>query len=108
MKNTLLLAALLYLPGACDNDDAADNPAADNPAPAVSSGRAVGEVFQDALLISGGEGPEMVVLPTGRFASPPPPARADWRASGLRFWAGCVMIKDEPFRRNNLCSRLKP
>lgn len=48
MKNTLL-----YLPGAGDNDAAADNPA-----PAVSS--------------------------------------------GSRFWAGCVMIKDEPFRRNNL------
>ena len=53
VKHTLLLAALLYLPGACDNDAAADNPA-----PAVSS--------------------------------------------GSRFWAGCVMIKDEPFRRNNL------
>lgn len=66
-ENTLLLAVLLYLPGACDNDDDADNAAADNPAPAVSSGRAVGEVFRDALLISGGEGPEMVVLPTGRF-----------------------------------------
>ena len=33
--------------------------------PAVSE-RAVGEVFRDALR-SGGEGPEMVVLPTGRF-----------------------------------------
>lgn len=77
MKNTLLPAALLYLPGACDNDAAADNTASDNAAPTASSGRAVGEVFRDALLISGGEGPEIVVLPTGRFASPPPPARAD-------------------------------
>ena len=23
-------------------------------------------------------------------------------SSGSRFWAGCVMIKDEPFQRNNL------
>lgn len=102
IKNTLLPSALLCLPGACDNDDAADNVASDNPAPAASSGRAVGEMFRDALLISDGEGPEMVVLPTGRFASPPLPARADWRASGSRFWAGCVMIEGEPFRRNNL------
>ena len=67
MKHSLLPAVLLYLPGACDNDDAADNAASDNLALAASSGPAVGEVFRDALLISGGEGPEMVVLPTGRF-----------------------------------------
>ena len=72
MQNTLLLAALLFLSSACDNDAAADNVASNNPAPAVSSGRAVGEVFRDALLISDGEGPEMVVLPTRRFASLPP------------------------------------
>ena len=71
MKNILLVVALLYLPGVCDNDDATDEAAADSPAPApaVSPGRAIGEVFRDALLISGGEDPEMVVLPTGRFAS---------------------------------------
>ena len=55
VKHTLLPAALLYLPGACDNDAAADNAAADNPALAASSGRAVGEVFRDALLVSGGK-----------------------------------------------------
>ena len=58
VKHTLLPAALLYLPGDCDNDAAADNAASDNPALAASS--------------------------------------------GSRFWAGCVMIKDEPFQRNNL------
>lgn len=84
VKHTPLPAALLYLSGACDNDAAADNAASDNPAPTASSGPAVGEVFRDALT-SGGEGPEMVVLPTGRFASPPPPARAHWRASGSCF-----------------------
>ena len=68
VKHTLLVVALLCLPSASDN-----------PAPTASSGPAVGEVFRDALLISGGEGPEMVVLPAGRFASSPPPARADWR-----------------------------
>ena len=57
VKNTLLLAAL-YLLSACDNG------APDNAAPAPA--RTEGEVFRDALK-DGGEGPEMVVLPTGRF-----------------------------------------
>lgn len=59
MQHTWLVVALLCLLSASDNA-----------APAVSFGRAVGEMFRDALLISDGEGPEMVVLPTGRFASP--------------------------------------
>lgn len=61
MQHTWLVVALLCLLSASDNA-----------APAVSSGRAVGEMFRDALLISDGDGPEMVVLPTGRFASPRP------------------------------------
>ena len=53
MKNTLLC-----LPSACVNgppDNAAHSPA-----------RVEGEVFRDALK-DGGQGPEMVVLPTGGF-----------------------------------------
>ena len=90
VKHTLLFAALCLL-SACDNG------APDNAAPAPAEV----EVFR-AVLKDGGRGPEMMVLPTGRFASPPPSARADWRASGSRFWAGCVMIKNELLRRNNL------
>ena len=81
MNNTLRLAVLLCLLSACDNNGAPDNtapaPAATNPAsaPAASSeatnaaplpARVEGEVFRDALK-DGGEGPAMVVLPTGRF-----------------------------------------
>ena len=68
MKNTLLLAALCLL-SACDyirgNNGASDNTAASGPADAAPS-PARAEVFRDALK-DGGEGPEMVVLPTGRF-----------------------------------------
>ena len=58
-----LLAALCLL-SACDNGapDNAASPEATNAAPA----RAEVEVFRDALK-DGGQGPEMVVLPTGRF-----------------------------------------
>ena len=87
LHNTLRLAALLCLLSACDNNGAPDNtapaPAATNPAPASASAsapaasseatnaaplpaRVEGEVFRDALK-DGGEGPAMVVLPTGRF-----------------------------------------
>ena len=87
VKYTLLLVALCLL-STCDNG------APDNAAPAEVA------VFRDALK-DGGEGPEIVILPTGRFASPRcQPGRTG--ASGSRFWAGCVMIEDEPFRRNNL------
>ena len=55
-----LLSALLCLLSACSDQ-------ADQTEPVATSGRAVGEVFRDALLISGGEGPEMVVLPRRRF-----------------------------------------
>ena len=51
-----LLAALLCLLSACDN------------------GASDGEVFQDALK-GGGQGPEMVVLPTGSFRMGSPPLR---------------------------------
>ena len=68
MKNTLLLAALCLL-SACDyirgNNGVSDNAAVSGPADAApSSARA--EVFRDTLK-DGGEGPAMVVLPTGRF-----------------------------------------
>ena len=55
-----LLSALLCLLSACSDQ-------ADQTEPAATSGRAVGEVFRDALRISGGDGPEMVVLPRQRF-----------------------------------------
>ena len=59
LHNTLRLAALLCLLSACDNNGAPDNAP---PSPA----RVEGEVFRDTLK-DGGEGPAMVVLPTGRF-----------------------------------------
>ena len=55
-----LLPALLCLLSACSDR-------ADQTEPGATSGRAVGEVFRDELLISGGDGPEMVVLPRQRF-----------------------------------------
>ena len=68
VKHTLLLAALCLL-SACDsirsNNGASDNAAAFGPADAAPS-PARAEVFRDALK-DGGKGPEMVVLPTGRF-----------------------------------------
>ncbi len=57
MKNILLFSVLLCLLSACQNDSASDNAA---PVPSEV------EVFRDALK-DGGWGPEMVVLPTGRF-----------------------------------------
>ena len=50
VKNILLFFILLCLLSACRNNDSA-----------------VAEVFRDALQTSGGEGPEMVVLPAGSF-----------------------------------------
>ena len=68
VKHTLLLVVLCLL-SACDsicgNNGASDNAAASGPADAARL-PARAEVFRDALK-DGGEGPEMVVLPTGRF-----------------------------------------
>ena len=89
MKNTLLVGALLYLLSASDNA-----------APTASSKSAEVEVFRDVLK-DGGEGPEMVVLTTGRFASPAA-SPGGLARPGSRFWAGCIMIKDELLRRKNL------
>ena len=59
LKNTLLFSALLCLLSAFQNGSASDGAA---PVAVPSEG----EVFRDALK-DGGEGPEMVVLPTGSF-----------------------------------------
>ena len=69
MKNTLLPAALCLL-SACDNDAVANNAASDNPALAASSGRTVGEVFRDALLISGGKARRWWCCPPGASQGP--------------------------------------
>lgn len=53
----MLLSVSLCLMSAC----------ADKTEPAAASRRALGEVFQDALRISGGVGPAMVLLPGKRF-----------------------------------------
>ncbi len=65
LKNTLLFSALLCLLSACWDDNASA------PVPAPSKG----EVFRDVLK-DGGEGPEMVVLPTGSFSMGSPPTEA--------------------------------
>ena len=59
LKNTLLFSALLCLLSAFQNSSASDDAA-----PVAVPSEV--EVFRDALK-DGGEGPEMVVLPTGRF-----------------------------------------
>ena len=82
MNNTLRLAALLCLLSACGNNGAPDNaapalaasPEATNAVP--SPARVEGEVFRDALK-DGGEGPAMVVLPTGRFRMGSPSGETD-------------------------------
>ena len=68
VNNTLRLAALLCLLSACDNG------APDNAAP--SPARVEGEVFRDTLK-DGGEGPAMVVLPTGSFRMGSPSGETD-------------------------------
>ena len=80
VNNTLWFAALLCLLSACDNNGAPDNaapvasPEATNPAPAPV--RVEGEVFRDTLK-DGGEGPAMVVLPTGSFRMGSPSGETD-------------------------------
>ena len=68
VNNTLRLVALLCLLSACDNG------APDNVAP--SPARVEGEVFRDTLK-DGGEGPAMVVLPTGSFRMGSPSGETD-------------------------------
>ena len=75
VNNTLRLAALLCLLSACDNNGAPDNAAPEATNAAPSPARVEGEVFRDTLK-DGGEGPAMVVLPTGRFRMGSPSGEA--------------------------------
>ena len=73
LQHKLFFAVLLCLISACQNAATSDKAAPVRAA--VSSAYTQGEIFRDALQ-DGGQGPQMVVLPSGRFRMGSPPGEA--------------------------------